>query len=393
VAANPIIIPEEGEIPPDTTEIIGIVDTRDFGESSVEAPFTDEEKQFAQSIINDLNKVDNIVNFDNSLSTIALSLNSIVFSDSSGETTGSFIEYWNNRPLNRSSFYIYGVQWDSIERFETPDSFRKLWYKYLSNELLTTFAIFNGELMDNTTSSGITPPEISDISYLGVEQSVGTITPGDWTYAVTAITESGESALSEYETIRIPTSSLYNTITITWDPIIGATGYNVYKKDSRFNLLYDIRLTEYGTLSDTTFTDNGNFIGTTTKRGVLLTKKTSISTSGVEMYAYVPVISDDELSSLYGFYNLGEDITTDLTKTNNGINLILELYKSDNSIETVELEINKGTPVGTATRIGNNLYTGIKDMKVELIEGQIEKIGNTINWSIADKIYIQNINP
>lgn len=393
VAANPIIISEEGMIPPDTTEIIGIVDTRDLGESSTEVPFTDNEKKFAKSVIDNLNKVSNIVNFENALSTIVLSLNNIVFSDSSGKVSGIFPTYWNNRPLNKSSFHIYGVQWDSIERFEVPDSFRKLWYKYLSNELLTTFAIFNGELMDNVTKSGITPPKISNISYTNVEYNVGVITPGDWTYAVTAITDSGESALSEYKTIRIPTSSLYNTITITWEPVTGAIGYNVYKKDSRFNLLHDIRLTEYGTLTETIFTDNGSFIGKTTKRGVLLTNKTSVSTSGTEMYAYIPIINNDELYSLYGFYNLGEDIMTDLTKTNNGVKLILELYKPNNSIEIVELEVNKGTPVGTAIKIGNNLYTGIKDMKIELIDGQIEKIGNTINWSITDKIYIQNINP
>ena len=104
------------------------------------------------------------------------------------------------------------------------------------------------------------------------------------------------------------------------------------------------------------------------------------------MYAYVPVISEDELSSIYGFHSLGEDISTDLTKTNNGVNLILELYKSDNSIEIVQVQINKGTPVGTAIKIGNGPYIGIKDMKVELLDGQIEKIGNTINWSITDRI-------
>lgn len=261
VMANPIIAPSTE----DNTEIIGIVDTRDTGESSATAPFTNEEKQFAQSVINNLSKVENIVNFDNALSSVVLSLNNIIFSDATGETTGTFIEYWNNRPLNRSNFYIYGVQWDSIERFEAPDAFRKLWYKYLSNELLTTFAIFNGELMDNITSSGITPPTISGITYTNVANNIGTITPGDWTYAVTTITESGESALSEYKTIRIPTSSLYNTITIEWEPVPGAIGYNVYKKDSRFNLLHDIRLTEYGELTNATFTDTGNFIGTTTK--------------------------------------------------------------------------------------------------------------------------------
>ena len=141
VMANPIIAPSTE----DNTEIIGIVDTRDTGESSATAPFTNEEKQFAQSVINNLSKVENIVNFDNALSSVVLSLNNIIFSDATGETIGTFIEYWNNRPLTDLFLYIIGSSGIQLNDSKLRMHLEKLWYKYLSNELLTTFKF----LMEN----------------------------------------------------------------------------------------------------------------------------------------------------------------------------------------------------------------------------------------------------
>lgn len=390
VVENPLLVGSGS----DTTNILDIQDVREIGSSAEDSPFTTQERQMKQEVLNDIEASRNIVNFSDTLARIVDNLSTIVFENEDASVSGRFPAYWNTRPSIRSSYFIYGQQWNQFERFEFAPGFRQLWHDYTGEELLTTFGMFVGELMDSTNNSSISPPEIRDLDpdppyQTQPDSSTGKLTPGDWFYAVTTVTSNGESPLSDWKQVRIPTYSQYNTITLRWDAVPGALYYHVYRKNSQFGLLNDLRLTADGSVTTGEFIDDGSHVGTTTRRGVMLTKNTSISEDGSKLYAYIPTLDDTQPS--YPIIQLEDDITNTLGETQNGIRLILDLLKTDNTVETVEVEVPKGQPAGSSISIGDSLYKQIKDMRVELLDGQVELIGNRVNWSIQDRIYIQNV--
>jgi hypothetical protein len=62
---------------------------------------------------------------------------------------------------------------------------------------------------------------------LATSASGGTITAGTYRYAVTAINANGETLISNEQTIV--TTGSTSTVTVTWAPVTGATGYKLYK--------------------------------------------------------------------------------------------------------------------------------------------------------------------
>lgn len=64
-------------------------------------------------------------------------------------------------------------------------------------------------------------------SALGTATTGGTITAGTYRYVVTAINASGETTVSNEQTIV--TTGATSTVTVTWVAVTGATGYKLYK--------------------------------------------------------------------------------------------------------------------------------------------------------------------
>jgi len=409
------LTPEKVSASTNDTNILDIYDARTIGDKSSSIPFTDDEKLMIFDFIGKMEQTKNIISFNQTLVDIINYLSQITFEDSTNQTSGSFSSYWNDRPVQRSVNYQYGPVFNDFERIEFSDGFKKLWYYAKEEQLLTTMGIFSGGLMDNAYGSFETVPEITSISSTQKSNSSdGGISPGVWSYAVTAISSNGESSLSTFESISIPTSKPYNTVTLRWENISGIEYYHVYRKNSNFSTLIDLRLTEESSVTFAThgvsvdgtdyidFTDDGSYSGLSTKRGVILTEKTILDTSGTSLYVKVPVL--DASGSLYGddLYRLSEELTDpalvnpDPTSntTQNGFILIMTLKKPDDTTEIIEQTIPKGTVAGTSFLINSGQdYVELIDMSVKLISNasQYTKIGSRINWSAQDTAFVQNI--
>ena len=83
-----------------------------------------------------------------------------------------------------------------------------------------------------TGDGGIIPSQISAPTNVAAVDSVGGGLPNSTTYyyVVTALNESGETTASSQ--VNETTTSPNRTITITWDPVDGATGYRVWRSNA-----------------------------------------------------------------------------------------------------------------------------------------------------------------
>jgi hypothetical protein len=398
--------------PSASPEIVSYTDERFIGDISQDQPFTSQEATLLQGYMDTLGILQDSLSYKSALDAFVQELSITTFRTSNNNTSSEvdFSTYWNDRPLQRNSTFKHGIQWESFERFEFNEGFKKLWYNNLSSQLLTTLAIFSGDLLDSSNTSGVEIPVISDVEAIEVvSANLGAITPGLASYAVTAVTASGESPLSDFFTITVPINQPYNKVRITWPNIVGATYYNVYKKSSNFSTINDIRLTDdnqvtfavYGSGSDIIFDDLGTISGKTTRRGVVLTDKTIYSDSGSPLYAYVPVISD--IGALWPISRLEDSLITSdsisgvdpLTRTTaNEFTIALTLELPDGTSEQQNVVIPKGTLAGTSFSIGEGKsYKSVIDMSIRISEdsSKVTRVGNRIDWSIQDVVFIQNV--
>lgn len=129
--------------------------------------------------------------------------------------------------------------------------------EYSSYEL-TRFGITNWTFTADTFSAGISAP--TGVS--AVAQSSTTVSTW-YSYVVTAISATGEESVSSLAaTVQNNDIGLFQgTNTISWNPVVGATSYNVYKATPSFSVgvpvssLYGFMGTALGTsLSDTNIT-------------------------------------------------------------------------------------------------------------------------------------------
>jgi len=398
--------------PSAAVEIISYTDERFIGGVSQDQPFTSEEANLLQGYFDILNLLEDSLSYKSVLDSFIQELSITTFrtSNDTSSTEVNFKTYWNNRPLQRNSTFKHGVQWSNFERFEFNEGFKRLWFNNSSDQLLTTLAIFSGDLLDNSNTSGVDIPIISSIDAIEVASpDLGAITPGLVSYAVTAVTASGESPLSDFFTITVPILQPYNKIRITWPNIAGVDYYNVYKKSSNFSTINDIRLTtdnevtfiSNGSGSNIIFDDLGIIAGKTTRRGVILTDKTIFLDSGSPLYAYVPIISD--IGALWPISSLENSIISDNSildidplerTTMNEFSIVLTLELPSGGNEQQIIVIPKGTLAGTSFSIGEGRdYKSITDMSIRISEdsSKVTRVGNRIDWSIQDVVFIQNV--
>lgn len=392
--------------------IVSYTDERFIGAPSQDQPFTSTESDLLQGYFDTLNILEDSLSYRTILNAFIQQLSITTFRTSNNVslTEIDFETYWNSRPLQRNSTFKHGVQWEGFERFEFNEGFKTLWYENSSNQLLTTLAFFSGDLLDNTNTSGVDIPEITSVEAIQVASAdLGAITPGLVSYAVTAVTSSGESPLSDFVTITVPVLQPYNKIRITWPNISGVDYYHVYRKSSNFSTINDIRLTDdnevtfaiYGSGSDVVFDDLGTISGKTTRRGVVITDKTIFSSDGSALYAYVPIISD--IGALWPISRLEDSMVTNdsissvdpLDRTTmNEFTIALTLELPDGTSEQQTVVIPQGTLAGTSFEIGEGkFYTAVLDMSIRISEdsSKITKVGNRIDWSIQDVVFIQNV--
>ena len=345
----------------------------------------------AQSIIQSIDSIFSILSHPSGFGTPGDVLSAII-SWSLQETGIGFESYWNNRPFKASGNYIRGVSYSGISRMEFDDQFKELYRGMYGSDLLTTMAIFRGDIHGGALSY-LDPPENILASFAAHLSAVdGNLSYGTWTYRVSAVSVDGESSPSSSVTLEIPKSSgSLNSVTLTWDAVAGATYYHVYRFGESGTNAIEYRLTADSEVTGTTYEDKGVAPVLGVKRGIKTTGKTIETAS--PLYVYVPPMEGNYNMFLDG-ESISSSFTDDSTVTRNEVTFTIYGIKSDGTIGGPHtVNVPKGTVRNTKFSIGSpsvDLYVGIHDVTVS-VGTDVELSGGRVLWSPYDLIVIQNV--
>lgn len=306
------------------------------------------------------------------------------------ETGYSFTNYWNDRPFVKRSNFIRGESFYGVTRFEFSDNFKNMYYDIYGSDVLSTFAIFRGDMYDDSQTYGSPPTNVTGTYEPVLSALNGNLSYGTWVYRVSAVTTSGESSVSQAIPVIIPSSAgVLNKVILSWDSVSGALYYNVYRMGMSGVNYVEYLITTPGSVITNTYDDIGDTSGTAVNRGILFTgKKINIP---VRLQLYVPPI-DGNFNIFESGADLNNAYTEDTTIQND---LIFTVYgiKSDLTIGGPHtVTVPKGTERSTKYDIGsiNNLYIGVYD--VTFATGTNLNIqSGKVMWSPYDLITIQNI--
>jgi len=381
IAQNPRTINN----PDRTVSIIGIEDLREFAILPSES-LTEVEKVNIQSTINSLQNSLLTYNYD-TIKSIVSSI--VVWSEE--ETGYNFADYWNNRPFVKMSNYIRGEAFEGITRFEFPDGFKELYYEIYGQDLLTTFAIFRGDILGNLVPAGSPPNQVTATYSSGTDASYGTISFGTWIYYVTAVTSNGESSPSNIVTVNIPQSAgIYNRIELSWEAVQGALYYNVYRVMSNGVIPVDYKLTSENEVTTNSYIDVGIESSTMINRAIKLTGKTIFTPS--QLVVCVPYI-DENINIFRSGGSLNQSYTDVDNTTANEVNLYIYGLKEDGSIGGPHVvNVPKGTSRGQKFYVGTteDKYIGVYNVYVEA-GTDLNILGGRVQWSPYDLITVQNV--
>lgn len=303
------------------------------------------------------------------------------------ETGYSFTNYWNDRPFVKRSNFLRGESFYGITRLEFSDHFKNMYYNTYNSELLTTFAIFRGDIYNGQQTFGSPPTNIVG-TYEPVLSAVnGNLSYGTWIYRVSTVSVSGESSVSQAVLVKIPSSAgSLNKVMLSWGAVTGALSYNIYRMG-----MSGVNYSEYkiGNSATNSYTDFGNAVGTAVNRGILFTGKTINNATRLQLY--VPPI-EGQFNLFMGSPSINSSFLND---TNIQNDLVFQVYgiKSDLTIggpHTVTVPQGTGRSIKYDVGSINDLYIGIYD--VTFSPGVNLNIqGGSIMWSPYDLIVIQNI--
>lgn len=147
----------------------------------------------------------------------------------------SFQQYWSKRPFYPVNNFLIGVGFDNLQRLEFSDNFAKAFYKSTGGQdVQHTFAIFRGDMYNITSAYINANIPVSDnntggVSALNIIQAgpmPSLLAQGAYTYAVTVITDKGESApiTLNAQTYDIK-GAFYNDV--EWVKAIGSPNPNI----------------------------------------------------------------------------------------------------------------------------------------------------------------------
>jgi hypothetical protein len=304
---------------------------------------------------------------------------------SASEVGGSFPSYWNDRPFVGQSNYLRGEALSGVTRFEFCDEMKSLYRDVFGADLLTTMAIFRGDIFGGMRTFGSAPTGLT----VGYSSSGGSLTSGTWAYRVSTITVSGESSPTASVAVMIPASAgTACSDSLSWGAVAGATGYHVYRMGSSANTFYEYRITPDGGVGGTSFVDTGLPGIQTVRRGVWLTGKKVFS--ACQLQVYVPPVSGGDLNPFFG--GVG-GAYSDSTPTQNEMVLTVTGILPDGTPDsplTVDIPIGsaRGTKIGVGT--SSNLYVGLFDLSVAP-GANVNLVGGQIQWSPYDLVVVQNV--
>lgn len=310
------------------------------------------------------------------------------------EGTGSFADYWNDRPFVASSNFLRGESHFGLSRFEFDEDFKTLYWDYYGSDLLNTFAIFRGDIFDGQQTYGSPPADLTGTFEPQATALLGNLSDGTWSYRVTTVTSSGESSPSSCVTISIPPSSgPHNKTMLTWTKDADALYYHVYRISSINDRMYEVRITAASEVvngggSTVTFEDDGSVVGASVRRGVKLTGRTLHEAK--QLYAYVPQVSGQLGTFMGGDMNaayLSDE------RTQNEMIVSITGIKADGTLGGPhEVTIPQYSERGYKAAFGtvSDRYVGVADVTVSA-GASLNLQGGRVVWSPYDLVTIQNV--
>jgi len=371
-----------------TPELFAIEDLRVLVDVPDSANFTAQESQL---INNALGMFKVAVSYQTGFGTPKDVLESLrTWSDQ--ETQDTFPNYWNDRPFSPVETYLRGESFWGISRLEFGDDFKQLYYDSYSTELLTTLAIFRGDIFGGDQTYGSPPSNLSGTFSIQTNPVLGNLSYGRWTYRVTAVTASGESSPSSAVSIDILQSAgSLNSVILSWDAVSPAPlYYHVYRIGSEAYRFIEHRLTAPGDVTGTTYTDTGNTLGTTVRRGLIMMGRTL--SSPTRLVLYVPPMTG-QFNDFMGGGSLTSTYTDADTVTQNEMVVTVYGIKDDGTIGGPHVvTIPKGTARSTKFSIGGQYdeYIGLSDVSVAP-GSDLTLLAGSVSWSPYDLFTIQNV--
>lgn len=370
-----------------TPVLFAIQDLRELVDVPATDNFTSAE---AQSISNAVGMFKLAVNYQTGFGTPGDVLEALkTWSDQ--ETQETFPNYWNDRPFAPVETYLRGESFWGISRLEFGDDFKRIYYDTYSNELLTTLAIFRGDIFGGQQTYGSPPSSISGSYTVQTDPALGNLSYGRWTYRVTAVTASGESSPSSAVSVSIPQSAgMLNSVELSWDSVVGALCYHVYRIGSEAYRFLEHRLTSDGEVVGTTYSDVGDTLGTSVRRGLLMLGNTLIGPT--HLIVYVPPMSGS-FNQFMGGGDLSSSYTDSDTITRNEMVVTIYGLKEDGTVGGPhEVTIPKGTIRGTKFAVGGQYdeYVGLQDVSV-VAGSELTLLSGSVAWSPYDLFTIQNV--
>ena len=308
------------------------------------------------------------------------------------ETGQSFESYWGDRPFKSSGNYLRGTSFSGISRLEFDDQFKTLYRDVYGQDLLTTMAIFRGDIYGGSLSY-LSPPENITSTFSGHSVATdGNLSYGTWTYRVSAVGVDGESSPSTSISVEIPKSSgSFNSVTLSWEAVTGASYYHVYRFDESGTDSIEYRLTSDSEVTGVTYEDKGLAPLLGVRRGIKMPGKTTESPS--ILYVYVPPM-EGTFNTFFAGESISSSFTDDDTVTRNEVTVTVYGVKADGTIGGPHIvNIPQGTIRSTKFVIGDavsDLYVGVHDVTVS-VGADVELVGGRAAWSPYDMFVIQNI--
>lgn len=149
------------------------------------------------------------------------------------DSTLSFRQFWAQRPYKPNTHFTKGVSFDNLERFEFPESFINAYYKFTGEDLQHTFAIFRGDMYQNsgTTWFDVAPANVT-VQSIAANNIPTTLRNGTYVYGVTAVKATSEETNAKYVScVSGTTGNFVNEIKQTLETE-NAAYYNIYRKNT-----------------------------------------------------------------------------------------------------------------------------------------------------------------
>jgi hypothetical protein len=234
------------------------------------------------------------------------------------DTGQTFRQFWASRPLNRSTYFGKGINYEGLERFEFSDNFADAYFDLNGEDLNRTFAMFRGDLYLNpSTIYGSPPSALTLNNYTNFKGITSTLGNGTYYYGVSAVITTGETRETPStvsSVITTPGASNYLNA-IQWTPVTNAQFYHIYRKSTQSGEQIEYRLTDVNTIKGAGPITNPNITPNTT---------VNLSTSGIAFKITPTGASEMHLGGLN--FKLK---ATDTTLLNTTDYVTIQLYSND----------------------------------------------------------------